>query len=396
MRLKGDGQMNLPTYKTQSGEFSPVSDIVKGHKIQRIDNTTANECIEYTKLLENNGYTLCETNEIGKNLFFAYGSNDALLFLFWMAAYNRLYIVTSNTNALPTSKRFSDTVDYETQPEVLQLKLSQGYIWVIKMRDGSFVLLDGDLRDGNDTTLLYDYLKANAKPDGKIIIDMWIITHPDIDHLSLPTQFVKDYADKVEISAFTYQFMDCDVVKYKYIASDIIKKDIVALEENISKYCPNTPVYTLHAGQKFYYAGAEIEILLTADMLYPRDYSSANDASAALRVNFENGKKVIFLGDCMQYSCKELANMYGDYLKSDVMQVTHHGLIGGNIELYKLIDPEICLWSTSESRFMGTFEAEQYHWCLGEGGCDYNAWLRDDTIRKREHYHLGATAVVSI
>ena len=392
--------MNIPQYESHSGEFSPVSDIIKDHKILRIDNTTAEECVAYTKTLENNGYTLYEANEISgatdKNLFYLYKCGNSVVSMFWTASYNRLYIVTSENEMLPNSKRFTDTTDYETNPEVAQLKLSQGYIWVIKMRDGNIVLIDGDLRDDKDTTELYNYLKENSKPDGKARIDLWILTHPDVDHISLTPEFLKDYGDKVEISAFAYQFLDCDKIQYKYIPSATIQKDITKLEDTISKYYPNTPVYTLHAGQKFYYAGAEIEILLTADMLYPRNFSSANDASAALRVTFENGKKAIFLGDCMQFSCKELANIYGAYLKSDIMQVAHHGLIGGNIELYKLIDPEICLWSTSESRFMGTFAGEQYHWCLGEGGCDYNAWLRDDSIRKREHYHLGQVATIRI
>ena len=392
--------MNIPQYKSLSGEFFPVSDIIKDHKILRIDNTTAEECIAYTKALENNGYTLYEANEIpastDKNLFYIYKCDNCVLSMFWIATYNRLYIATSATETLPIAKRFADITDYETNPEVVQLKLSQGYVWAIKMRDSSIVLIDGDLRDDKDTTELYNYLKENAKPDKKVRIDLWIFTHPDVDHISLTPEFLKDYGDKVEISAFAYQFLDSDKAQYTYIAPEIIQKDIVKLEENISKYCPNTPVYSLHAGQKFYYSGAEIEILFTADILYPLSYRSANDASAALRVSFENGKKAIFLGDCMKESCEELANIYGDYLKSHIMQVTHHGLLGGELGLYKLVNPEFCLWSTSESRFSGTFEAEAYHYCLGEGGCDYNAWLRDDSIRKREHYHLGETAVIQI
>ena len=47
--------MNIPQYKSLSGEFFSVSDIIKDHKILRIDNTTAEECIAYTTTLENNG-----------------------------------------------------------------------------------------------------------------------------------------------------------------------------------------------------------------------------------------------------------------------------------------------------------------------------------------------------
>ena len=87
---------------------------------------------------------------------------------------------------------------------------------------------------------------------------------------------------------------------------------------------------------------------------------------------------------------------YGDYLKSDVLQVTHHGLIGGDKELYELINPEICFWPINEERFLGLTPNQRYQWCLGEGGCDYNKYLRDENIRIREHYHFGDTISIEM
>ena len=396
--------MNIPKYESRAGVFFPVSEIVKGHKIQRIDNTDAEEWIAYTKILESNGYILYEANEIpagiiktyNKNMFYAYKRDNCILFVSWMALCHRVYIVSTENDIIPSSKRFADITTYKTNPVVVQCKLSKGYVYVVKLRDGSVVLIDGDRKDENDTKVLYNYLKENALTDGKIKIDTWMFTHPDNDHIVLATEFMKNYSNQVEISAFAYQFTDCDKMQYTHKPPSVIKKDITAFENNICKYYSDALIYTLHTGQKFCFSGAEIEVLLTADMLYPYSYISANDTSAVLRVIFENGKKVMFLGDCMQYSCRELAHIYGGYLKSDVMQVAHHGLIGGDLGLYKLIDPEICLWSTSAERFMGALETEKYHWCIGEGGCDYNKWIRDDSIRKRKHYHLGETAVIDI
>jgi hypothetical protein len=98
----------------------------------------------------------------------------------------------------------------------------------------------------------------------------------------------------------------------------------------------------------------------------------------------------------MHEACRRIAHTYGDYLKSDILQVTHHGLIGGDKELYELINPEICFWATSEERFLGLTPNQRYQWCLGEGGCDYNRWLRDDTIRKRMHYHCSNIVTITI
>ena len=104
----------------------------------------------------------------------------------------------------------------------------------------------------------------------------------------------------------------------------------------------------------------------------------------------------MILGDCMKRECRQLAHTYGDYLKSDILQLTHHGLIGGDKELYQLIDPEICFWATRENRFDGTAGGQKYQWCLGEGGCDYNTWIRDPKIRVRRHYHQGNTTSISV
>ena len=76
------------------------------------------------------------------------------------------------------------------------------------------------------------------------------------------------------------------------------------------------------------------------------------------------------------------------------MQVAHHGLVGGDKELYQLVDPKICFWPTTEERFLGLKPNQRYQWCLGEGGCDYNAYLRDKTIRDRTHYPASKTITI--
>jgi beta-lactamase superfamily II metal-dependent hydrolase len=175
-----------------------------------------------------------------------------------------------------------------------------------------------------------------------------------------------------------------------------MKKDIDTLEENIQSSYPKATIYSLHTGQSYYFSGAEIEILWTVDDTYPAQYTSFNDLSAALRIKFDEGKTVLLLGDCMHEACRRIAHRYGDYLKSDILQVTHHGLIGGDKELYEWIDPEICLWTIAQERFLGLTSNQRYQWCLGEGGCDYNAYLRDETIRKREHVQAGITTRIEI
>ncbi len=123
-----------------------------------------------------------------------------------------------------------------------------------------------------------------------------------------------------------------------------------------------------------------------------------------VRFTFDNGKTFTVLGDGTEQTSKQVASTYKEYLKSDILQLAHHGLIGGDKTLYSYIDPSICFWATSKERFEGNYDtnkdgkvtsADVQH-CLGQGGCDYNAYIRNESIRVRTHYHAGETFVVSI
>ena len=109
------------------------------------------------------------------------------------------------------------------------------------------------------------------------------------------------------------------------------------------------------------------------------------------------------LADLTTETCERMVRIYSAaYLKADVMQVVHHGLLGGHIDLYRAIDPDICLWPSPKERFLGTWTDPRrvalgkptVQFCVGEGGCDYNAWLRDDAIKKRAHFHAGETVTI--
>jgi hypothetical protein len=141
-----------------------------------------------------------------------------------------------------------------------------------------------------------------------------------------------------------------------------------------------------------YFDGAELEILSSMDNSFPSLYFSLNDTSVISRLKFDNGKTVMLLADATHHLTRQRAATYKESLKSDYLQMAHHGLIGGDIELYKFIDPEVCLWPVKPECFSGTLEGQKYKWCLGEGGLEYNAWIRDDSVKVRQHYDHSETA----
>lgn len=395
-------QVDIPKYETIAGNRVPIGSTRKGLQIC-IQNTTVEECRDYAETLEEAGFKLYAVNEVSAgsekdyniNLFYTFTREDAYVFLSWNASILTTKIVVEPPQALPSTGK-PELMEQDTMvPTVTQMQLASGMSYVTQLPDGSFLVMDGGNYKAEDVQRLYEFL-ANHTPEGnKPVIAAWMFTHPHRDHISLAAGFIREHVAHVDIKAFAYQFQDPDWMSTS-LESEDEKQGVARLENAIAECYPEAVIYTLHTGQKYYFKGLEIEILCTGDDIYPAVPLTYNDVSAAWRMTFDKGRTVMILGDCMQRECRQLAHTYGDYLKSDILQVTHHGLIGGDKGLYQLIDPEICFWPTRENRFNGTAGGQKYQWCLGEGGCDYNTWIRDSKIRVRKHYNNSTTTTISM
>jgi len=88
----------------------------------------------------------------------------------------------------------------------------------------------------------------------------------------------------------------------------------------------------------------QIDMLFTLDdfkqPFFPLNF---NATSLIFRIT-AMGQTFMFLGDADPTSIGILAAKYGAALKSDVVQVAHHGYYGGTKEGYDLIDAPIVLW----------------------------------------------------
>lgn len=392
--------VNIPKFETVAGNLLPVGKTRRGCQLCVL-NATVEECRAYAETLERAGFALHAANEVSagseeprhRNLFYTFVSPEGCVFLSWNASVHTVRIQVEPPQPLPPVEKPALTDRDGILPTVTQPELKSGLSCVFRLGDGSFILIDGGTYDPEDARRLLDLLVSNTRPGTKPVIAAWMFTHPHSDHIGLATGFIRENARKVEIRAFAYQFPQEQWMDTS-LESEREKKGVASLEKSIADFFPEAVVYTLHTGQIYSFKGVDIEILCTGDDIYPALPVSYNDVSAAWRMGFAGGKTVMILGDCMHRECRQLAHTYGDYLKSDILQVTHHGLIGGDKRLYQLIDPEICFWAVGEARFLGTQPGQTYQWCLGEGGCDYNAWLRDEKARR--HYHQSTTTTLSL
>ena len=161
-------------------------------------------------------------------------------------------------------------------------------------------------------------------------------------------------------------------------------KDVVA------RKFPDAKTWIAHTGEVMQFAGCKMEVLYT-----PEDYLTGiglnsygtfpwgNHTNTTYRLDI-NGTTVMMLGDSESTLNAWMARAYEEDLKSDILQLAHHGSNGGHISLYRLIDPDICIWPVEEARMQNNATAYDYNRYLvlpaSEGGRDRAHYTMDYTV----------------
>ena len=256
-----------------------------------------------------------------------------------------------------------------------------GTCYVIMLEDGRFVIIDGGRRSDATVTAIWDtmvnlYKKAygsEAVPSAQrpIHVAAWYLTHAHDDHYTAFAQMANMiYGDSAKKSAFKIDYVIANLPGRNSIVEDFVTAwgyDNNANIHSLKNKIGNFQYVKVHAGQRIYLANLMIEVLMTYEDFLPNVIQNSNDTSTVTRFHFKSSGKdvnsrvtalsgkavtVMFLGDSWRPSSRILCAMYGDYLKSDISQVAHHGNIGCEQELYAKIAPTGVLFSNDKSIFI--------------------------------------------
>ncbi|MGM9684338.1 MAG: MBL fold metallo-hydrolase [Eubacteriales bacterium] len=299
----------------------------------------------YREALGKGGYSLYDENRIGDNLFAVYTKKSVAVYVSFTPWDGTLRVISETFSALPVvSEQPFETV---TDTVIAQMKLNGpagnfGMSYVITLADGSYIVIDGGGREGDDDAALYTYLRDNNKrTDKKIVIAAWIFTHEHYDHVANFIKFSKQYGQYITLESVILNF----VREYECEGAGVYYSQI---QDAISKY-GNVKMIKAHTGQRMKIRNAELEVLYTNESLAPIVFDGLNNTSTVFRVKAE-GKSAVFFGDIeetksiRQTAIEVIYNMYGETLKSDILQVAHHGLSGASVDIYAAVAPEIALW----------------------------------------------------
>jgi len=210
----------------------------------------------------------------------------------------------------------------------------QNMSFLLQTNQGEVIVIDGGL--DQDADHLAQAIQAMG---GRV--SAWLITHPHRDHVGALTNLLNRDPVPVQIDHIYCSFL----TREQYEKGDHMGR--MSDYDNLMAAFSRVPSEKLHLsltkGQKIKADNAEITVM---NEPFYTDYNTFNNSSIAYRIDI-NGKRLMFLGDMGWEPGTRLIRMW-DYkeLKSDVVQMAHHGQDGVEENLYQVLHPEICFWPT--------------------------------------------------
>ena len=363
----------LPLYT--GGKVKTVANAGDGAYCVVISDTVEDEYKSYLTVLAGDGYkTHCE-NELAGNLFSTLYTSEYTVNAGYYknAGEVRIIIEPFSDNTLPLAKTDIKEV---TTPQLTMIGLdnligtdyqNNGLCLIYRLADGSFVIVDGG--HSEDATVvaadiiaaLREQSKDYAKSDSDIRIAAWIITHPHSDHFGT---FVKAYSQftKFKVERIFANFWDEATFEAFKAAKDSFasgKYTTYSQTPGIAEKL-GAEYIVPHVGQVWWIGGTKFEFLYTLESFLPRSTPTFNTSSLIFRTVTTNaaGKDytVMVTGDGTGYTMQIIADTFGEALKSDVVQLAHHGSItsgnsSGTLKAYEYMKPSVLFWPVGDQHY---------------------------------------------
>ena len=311
----------------------------------------------YGQKLLSMGYKLHDTNSINGNKFATYVNEEETMsiHLNWFKSKKLFRIIYGRVEYLPETQPVTGYQKVAT-PTLSMLQLDPaspgGLSMVAQLEDGSFIIIDGGIKKEIHKTRLYNFLYQNKPASDAKPRVTWIFTHPHGDHVANAIDFLSTKASSIDLELVIYNFPDLDADSL--FVSTTGAAHSKNLYNTITKNFPNTPIYVPHAGEQLFFPGLEMEVFYTQEEMFKVGVKNENDTCLVFKLKFnttQGTKTCMVFGDSTNTQSSYGYALYGNALKSDIMQVPHHGAGTASWELYEAVDASICLWSVESAKF---------------------------------------------
>lgn len=235
--------------------------------------------------------------------------------------------------------------------ELMMLKSqSKGQMmsFLLETKEGSLIVIDGGRwEDG-------DYLEQQIRERGGHV-SAWLLTHAHTDHVGALLNFLQSgkitemsTENKEGILVDNFYFNFADVNWYAvHDQQELGTADAILRALNTQ---PREKLHIVAKGDTITVDEVSFEVM--NDRYAPDDAhvgdNDGNDCDIVYRAMVHD-VSILFLGDLGRVAGDLLlADAGAEKLRSDIVQMAHHGQNGVGENVYQAVDPEICLWPTPE------------------------------------------------
>ena len=393
------------TVGTEKGDLQFFKDIpmeVNGKKTERIydagdnammlywANTAQDSFTAYTGELTSMGFAVYHSVDNTSIKATTYTKDTVAVHVYYLKRTSELRAVVYYDMELPV-KPYSYTKVCE--PAVTQLRVDEaggGMSYLVRLEDGTFVVIDGG-NDADSTTQLNSAdaiynLMRQQKPAGvdELVITAWFVTHAHPDHLGGVKSFIaSSYKDDVTVK----MLVGNDVSDY--MTTIIDNPGRYPYYSELCREMDEDCVYVKgNTGQQFFFPGVTVDILYSPADVYPGfiyEFNAGLAMAFRLTVNesaTHESQTFMFLGDVTKPGAEIMAKMYAENLKSDAVQVGHHGHNGGSQEFYEYCDAPIVLIPNTKEIYDGQGYKTYSHvvWAMENADRVIMAWQGNYTF----------------
>ncbi len=216
---------------------------------------------------------------------------------------------------------------------------------IFKSKSGKIAVVDGGRIPDTDR-----FIRILQKISGREVphVDAWLFSHFHTDHFGVYYSLCSNekYRGKITVETFY-----CNLLTEEFYTTLAKEKVINAAAIRAAMISPDSPtgakVCTVKKDDVISVDEIEFEVIHVPDIAMA-DKMNMNDSSVVYKMTYDGKQTMMLLGDAEWVCSNDLTENCRDKLKSDIVQVGHHGCGNVSAECYELIDADAYIWQTGE------------------------------------------------
>ncbi len=336
-----------------------------------ISATTAAKLKTYLTNLESSGYEFISKTTVDGDDYYTYKKYGTLFYFYHNTRTRTTRVIADNSsdqlseicyedktangevvfyqysiNYTNADKAGYDPVTYSEPNAVINC----GMLYVIKLADNKLIVVDGGHENQSTVKSREGFMKflreiTGKGEDEKVDIAMWYFTHAHGDHVRFARDVLLQFRKEINLDSITYNFPSYQVLSGGYDSNTFL------LKQTINNYYKDVKFHKLHTGEVLNFPGVTMDVVFTHEDLVTNAGTASvgdfNSTSTVLKINI-GGETIMLLGDISGQAESTIVAMHKPaYLKSDIVQATHH-CFNYLDSLYPLIAAEIAIFPQSK------------------------------------------------